>query len=130
MGLMERFSKNKPPLSTEEPVEEVEVVANGVYNVTQSEDVQQFSLAGAIDITTTEDIKNYIIDTMTGPNIVLDVKRVNYVSSEGLRMFYALKKECDKRNFTCEIQNTPAGIYEIFRATGYTAVIKLQIEDE
>ena len=64
-----------------------------------------------------------IIEEHQEPVLILDLERLDYISSAGLRLFLKLAKQY---NDNLIVRNVSAEIYEIFSVTGFTSMMKIE----
>lgn len=81
------------------------------------------SLQGRIDSTNAPDVEKEImhIDPKPDEEVVLDLKKLQYISSAGLRVVLRLKKA----NASTKIVNVNSEVYEIFDMTGFTEMMDI-----
>ena len=58
--------------------------------------------------------------------VVIDFSNVEYISSAGLRVLLALKRELDGKSKTLEIHNINAVVREIFSVTGFINALTIK----
>lgn len=80
------------------------------------------------------------IDTKTSPilekdirahfdsaeDIIIDFENVEYISSGGMRIMLALKKQLSAKNGTLKIINVKEAIYEIFNLVGFANMVEVK----
>lgn len=84
-------------------------------------------LIGRLDTTTSslleQKLKEEKIDEA---KIVLDFSELEYISSAGLRIILALKKNLDKDGKELEIHNINAVVKEVFEVTGFINILNIK----
>ena len=58
--------------------------------------------------------------------VVIDFSNVEYISSAGLRVLLALKRELDSQSKALEIHNINAVVREIFSVTGFINALTIK----
>lgn len=58
--------------------------------------------------------------------VIIDFSNVEYISSAGLRVLLALKRELDGKSKTLEIHNINAVVREIFSVTGFINALTIK----
>ena len=85
------------------------------------------TLIGRLDTTTSIDVSNAISKEEINENkVIIDMKEVEYISSAGLRLLLALKKELDSKNKVLEIHNLNDVCLEIFNITGFINILTVK----
>jgi len=84
-------------------------------------------LLGRLDSSTS----GYLESKLTGlvskkKNIVLDFKRVDYVSSAALRAFLTIQKSLKSNNNVLSIVNANDVVKEVFDITGFASLIEIR----
>lgn len=85
------------------------------------------TLVGRLDTTTSIDVTTAISKEKINENkVIIDMKEVEYISSAGLRLLLALKKELDSKNKVLEIHNLNDVCLEIFNITGFINILTVK----
>ena len=85
------------------------------------------TLIGRLDTTTSIDVSNAISKEEINENkVIIDMKEIEYISSAGLRLLLALKKELDSKNKVLEIHNLNDVCLEIFNITGFINILTVK----
>lgn len=82
-------------------------------------------LEGEVNSYNAEDVENElskIISENTFKSIALDLAKVNYISSAGLRIIVRVKQQCDNTSLI----NVPDGVYEVFSMVGFEHMIEIE----
>ena len=83
-------------------------------------------LAGRLDTTTApaldKTINEDIADTQ---NLVLDVKRLEYISSAGLRVLLSAQKKLQKIG-SMKVKNVCESVMEVFEMTGFADILTIE----
>jgi len=124
MGFVSKF-KQKAEVESLQQTE-----TDGVLSTDDSGSELIVYLSGKIDVTSSEKAKEAILSAMTKKPVVLDIEKVTYLSSAGMRMFFEVKKACDMEGTTMEVRNIKPNIYKILRMAGYSAVLNLKTLEE
>ncbi|MBQ2616647.1 MAG: phosphotransferase [Synergistaceae bacterium] len=78
----------------------------------------KISLEGRIDSNNASEIEAKLMEA--SPDIELDAKNLNYISSAGLRVLLKLRKKINK---PLSILNVSSEVYDIFSVTGFTELL-------
>jgi len=80
---------------------------------------------GDIDTTTAPELEEYLnTEIRDGNKVILDMKRVNYLSSAGLRVILNLMKVLGYDNLL--LRNLTPGVKEIFQMTGFDQILHIE----
>ena len=91
------------------------------------EEALTIELTGRLDtVTSTELADSVAKETITEPLIVIDFKALEYISSAGLRVLLALKKQFSEDNKEMEIHNVNDVIMEVFKVTGFINILTVK----
>lgn len=86
------------------------------------------SFAGRLDtaaaVQTTEDVKPLM--EAEGKEIILDCTALEYISSSGLRIFLAIRKEAAAHGSKVIVRNINADIRQVFMMTGFISLFEIQ----
>ena len=82
------------------------------------------SLEGRLDTTTSPNLESEY-KKLDETNIVLDLKKLNYISSAGLRVLLTMQKEMNKKG-TLEIINVCDDVLDIFEVTGFNDILNIK----
>lgn len=83
------------------------------------------TIEGSIDTLTARELEQAVNDA--APNcdtMVLDMEKVDYISSGGLRVVVGANRTVGKGNLT--LKNLAPNVLEIFRLTGFTKVLNIE----
>ena len=84
-------------------------------------------LKGRLDTTTSPQLDQKIKEIEIDKDVVvLDFKELEYISSAGLRVLLAIKKQIEAQNKTLEIHNIHEVINEVFNVTGFINVLNIK----
>ena len=80
-------------------------------------------LSGRIDSNNVEDIEKNIVQEVNDFDgiLIFDAKKLDYISSAGLRMILRFKK----KNEMTKVMNCKSEIYEVFEMTGFTEMMDI-----
>ena len=83
-------------------------------------------LAGRLDTTTAPALDKTISDDIGDTKkLVLDVKKVEYISSAGLRVFLAAQKKMQKIG-SMKVINVCEEVMEVFEMTGFADILTIE----
>ena len=84
-------------------------------------------VSGRLDtVTSVEFDKAIKAEEIKENSVVIDFSNVEYISSAGLRVLLALKRELDAQSKTLEIHNINAVVREIFSVTGFINALTIK----
>lgn len=130
MSFLKKF-KNLPEetIATEPAVEES--VINGVLKSEESNDETiTYFLSGKIDVNNFEEVKAQLLKELNISKIILDMEKVTYFSSAGLRMLFEFKTACDAKGIVHSIERVDKNVYNILKMTGYTNLLNIIAPEE
>ena len=82
---------------------------------------------GRLDTVTSVDFDNALKkETITENKVIVDFTDVEYISSAGLRVLLALKRDLDAQGKELEIHNVNAVVREVFTVTGFINALTVQ----
>ena len=83
-------------------------------------------LEGRLDTVTSQELGNQLpLEKRKDLDIDFDFKKLEYVSSAGLRLLVLFKKEAQATNTKMVIRNINDVIREIFSVTGFDKILKI-----
>lgn len=83
-------------------------------------------LEGRLDTVTSQELGNQLpLEKRKDLDIDFDFKKLEYVSSAGLRLLVLFKKEAQATNNKMVIRNINDVIREIFSVTGFDKILKI-----
>ena len=97
--------------------------------ITTTEDGNELNIAlkGRLDTTTAPELEDEIAKyTLDGKQLTLDITKLDYMSSAGLRVLLATYKTLTKKNGQMVILNPCETIMEVFKATGFTDIFTIK----
>ena len=85
----------------------------------------EIKLNGFIDAGNASDVEKILTD-VTGKfdNLLLDMEKLEYVSSAGLRAFKRAYMELHRKGGTLSAKNVSKSVMEVFELTGFTRLFK------
>ena len=85
----------------------------------------ELKLNGYIDASNAADVEKILVDVATKyDNLTLDMEKLEYVSSAGLRAFKRIYMELRKKSGKLYARNIDKSIMEILEVTGFTRLFK------
>ena len=82
-------------------------------------------IAGRLDTTTAPDLDKTISEDIADTeNLVLNFKKLEYISSAGLRVLLAAQKKMQKLG-TMKVTNVCADVMEVFEMTGISDILTI-----
>ena len=83
-------------------------------------------LAGRLDTNTAPALDKTIMSDLEGiKNLVLDFKRIEYISSAGLRVLLSAQKKLQKVG-TMKLINVCEEVMEVFEMTGFADILTIE----
>ncbi len=83
-------------------------------------------IAGRLDTTTAPDFDKTINeDIVETDNLVLDFKKLEYISSAGLRVLLSAQKKMQKLG-TMKLINVCEDVMEVFEMTGFSDILTIK----
>ena len=84
-------------------------------------------LTGRLDTITSTELADAVAKEIITENlIIIDFKNLEYISSAGLRVLLALKKQFSEENKEFEIHNINDVIKEVFNVTGFINILTVK----
>ncbi len=81
------------------------------------------ALEGRLDTTTAPDFESSISsDTKEGMNVVVDMKKLAYISSAGLRVLIMVKRAIGSDG-SLKLKNVSSDIQDVLEITGFSSLI-------
>ncbi len=88
-------------------------------------DTLTLSVDGNIDVHSSDEFTNAVICSFQKTNsLVIDMEKVPYVSSAGLRAFVLGKKTADSKGASFSLVNVSEEVKTIFHTTGFDKILK------
>jgi len=85
------------------------------------------ALVGRLDTVTSVELSNAMNkEEIKEAKVIFDFKDLEYISSAGLRVLLAIKKDLDDHNKTLEIINLNPVVKEVFNVTGFINVLTVK----
>jgi len=83
-------------------------------------DIKVLSVDGRIDANTAQDLQDAVLDTAQGsPKLLLDLSKVDYMSSAGLRVMLLLHREIQDNNGRVVLVGLQDRIRDAMEMTGF-----------
>lgn len=85
----------------------------------------ELKLDGYIDATNAAEVEQVLVDVAGRfDSLTLDMEKLEYVSSAGLRAFKRLFMELRRKGGTLYAKNVDKAVLEVFEVTGFTRLFK------
>ena len=96
-----------------------------MLNITKKVDADSIliSLEGRLDTNTASRLEAELQDAPTAPALVLDLEKLEYISSAGLRVFLSAQK---KTRGKMKIVHVGETVMEIFEVTGFSDILDIE----
>jgi anti-sigma B factor antagonist len=79
------------------------------------------TLIGRLDVDSTREFEERSTAWVIGP-VILDLSRLDYISSSGLRAFLQLKRNCAKKNTPVFIAGSFGLVEKVIRVSGFESI--------
>jgi len=84
-------------------------------------------LEGSIDSTTSNELNTALNESLNSVNsMILDFKKIDYISSAGLRVLLATYKALVSKGGTMVIRNVNQNVMDIFTMTGFDNILTIE----
>ncbi|MBO4695063.1 MAG: STAS domain-containing protein [Clostridia bacterium] len=84
-------------------------------------------LTGRLDTVTSTELADAVAkETITEKLVIIDFKNLEYISSAGLRVLLALKKQFTAEDRDFEIHNLNDVVKEVFNVTGFINILSVK----
>ena len=95
-------------------------------NKTETGDKIIFEIEGRVDTTTSSELQSTLAPEVTNTDdMVLDCKKLIYISSAGLRVLLSVHKSMIKKGGKFSLTNVSEDILEIFEITGFSNILNI-----
>lgn len=83
-------------------------------------------LSGRLDTNTAPQLESEIASSISGvTDLILDIEKLEYISSAGLRVLLAAQKTMNKQG-TMTVKNVCDDIKEVFDITGFSDILSIE----
>ena len=83
-------------------------------------------LEGRLDTTTSPELEKELKQSLSGvTSLILDMDKLDYISSAGLRVLLSTQKEMNKQG-SMLVKNVNENIMEIFDVTGFVDILNIE----
>ena len=97
------------------------------FTQNKENDTMTLSFEGRIDTTTSAEFDSDIKSSLDGvTTLVLDFKKVSYISSSGLRVLLSTHKSMDEKGGKMIVSNPSKMVNEVFDVTGFGDVLNVE----
>jgi anti-anti-sigma factor len=97
-------------------------------SIVEDNNTIKLSLEGRLDTVTAGDLQEKLLERIEkGLDVILDFKKLAYVSSAGLRVLLMGEKAAKGKDITLKLINVSADIMEVFEMTGFDNVLKIEV---
>ena len=91
------------------------------------QDAFTIELKGRLDTVTSLELQKALDGEQINENMVIvDMKELEYISSAGLRLLLAMKKDLTTKGKTLEIHNLNDVCTEVFKVTGFINILTVK----
>ena len=93
----------------------------------KGEDRLQLNVEGKIDTLTSAQFQNAVLKSFQkDKNIVINMEKVDYISSAGLRALILGQKTATSKGGSMIVINTAPSVQDVFRVTGFDKVLTIR----
>ncbi len=97
-----------------------------IFEIKKNTEETTIVIAGRLDTTTAPDLDKTINeDIVETDNLVLDFKKLEYISSAGLRVLLSAQKKMQKLG-TMKLINVCEDVMEVFEMTGFSDILTIK----
>ncbi|MBP3873823.1 MAG: STAS domain-containing protein [Lachnospiraceae bacterium] len=99
-----------------------------MFNIDQREEngVKYFSFEGELDTIASVELEGQLDDLLAdAKDIVVDLEKINYITSAGLRILLHMQKD-KENNGSIKIINVSKDIMELFEVTGFDEILNIE----
>ena len=83
-------------------------------------------IEGRLDTTTAPELETVIGDVEGLEELTLDLSKLDYISSAGLRVLLSAQKKMNKQNGTMKVTGVNETVSEIFEVTGFSDILTIE----
>ena len=83
-------------------------------------------IEGRLDTTTAPELETVIGDVEGLEELTLDLSKLDYISSAGLRLLLSAQKKMNKQNGTMKVTGVNETVSEIFEVTGFSDILTIE----
>ena len=94
-------------------------------NIKNKDNITIISLEGKLDTNTSPLLETKFSELENVTKIELDLEKLNYISSAGLRVILTMQKEMNKKD-GMEIINPNENVMDIFEVTGFSEILNIK----
>ena len=96
-------------------------------NKTKDGEKMTAELIGRVDVMTSPQFEKEVMSDLDGINeLVLDLRKLQYISSAGLRVIVMLQQTISSKKGNMTLRNVSEGVLDILTATGLTDVLNIE----
>jgi len=96
-------------------------------NKTQKNGNINIALKGRLDTSPAPELQSVLIPAFDeASQVELDIAKLDYISSAGLRVLLAGHKAAQLKNGSMTVSGVSEGIMEVFSMTGFTEILKIK----
>jgi anti-anti-sigma factor len=98
----------------------------------QSGDVVTVRLAGRLDSGTAQSAEESFAQVLAGgaPHLVVDMSKLEYISSAGLRVLLVMAKKVQQTNGKVALFGLAANVREVFSISGFDRIFSIEADAE
>ncbi len=94
---------------------------------TRSEGIAQLTIEGKIDTNTSPQLQKAILQAFQKSNtVVLDMSKVEYISSSGLRALLIGQKTANSKGGKMKLVHITSSVMQVFKMTGFASMLTIE----
>lgn len=94
---------------------------------TEKQNIIKLEVDGRISNSTSEEFQNVLLKSLDeAQKVILDLAKLAYINSAGLRALLISMKKADEVNKTLVIRNVTKDILSIFEMTGFSDILVME----
>ena len=98
-----------------------------VIKLLNRETTGELFLEGRLDSAAANEVQEIFANTAERfDNVVLDMEKLEYISSAGLRLLKLLHMSMKKKNGELTLRNVNRMVMEVFEMTGFVSLLKIE----
>ena len=96
-------------------------------NISEKDNYSILNLIGRLDTNTDGSLEDFLSNLFNQNKkfIILDLEKLDYISSAGLRVLLGAQKTINTLNGDMIVKNTNSDVMEVFSITGFTKILKI-----
>ena len=100
-----------------------------MLNINKNKDADKMTVAleGRLDTTTAPELEASLKEDIDGvAQLVIDIEKLEYISSAGLRVLLAAQKMMNRKNGSMKVIHVNEIVQEVFDVTGFSDILTIE----